>query len=130
MYIDMKNKLQHEYTEKGVRYMQCQNGCCYISVADDTQSVKCYYQVHTTLIKMFPESVPKKKSGRPAGWHFMAEYVDTNGNVYHKGEEQPELKGTLPPTKVTKKKTKRRSKAELEAAKIAKYRKAKAKAKA
>ena len=39
-------------------------------------------------------------TGRPAGWHFMNEYVDKDGNVFHKGKEQPELKGTLKPTKV------------------------------
>jgi hypothetical protein len=43
--------------------------------------------------------------------------------VYHKGVEVPELKGTLPPTEP--KKIKRRSKQEIEAEKIAKYRKAK-----
>ena len=39
-------------------------------------------------------------TGRPAGWHFMNEFVDKDGNVFHKGKEQPELKGTLKPTKV------------------------------
>ena len=39
-------------------------------------------------------------TGRPAGWHFMNEFVDKDGNVFHKGKEQPDLKGTLPPTKV------------------------------
>jgi hypothetical protein len=39
-------------------------------------------------------------TGRPAGWHFMNEFVDKDGNVFHKGKEQPKLKGTLPPTKV------------------------------
>ena len=39
-------------------------------------------------------------TGRPAGWHFMKEYVDKDGNVFHKGKEQLKLKGTLPPTKV------------------------------
>jgi hypothetical protein len=53
----------------------------------------------------------------------MKEFVDKNGNVYHKGVEVPELKGTLSPTKP--KKIKRRSKQEIEAEKIAKYRKAK-----
>jgi hypothetical protein len=60
---------------------------------------------------MFPEQdKPKRiKTGRPAGWHWMAEFVDKDGTVYHKGKEQPKLKGTLPPTKVVpKKKTKRR----------------------
>jgi hypothetical protein len=42
----------------------------------------------------------------------MAEFVDKDGTVFHKGKEQPKLKGTLPPTKVkpvAKKKTKRRT---------------------
>ena len=65
----------------------------------------------------FPEE-PKstyKPTGRPAGWHWMAEFVDTDGNVFHKGKEQPKLKDTLKPTKVKppKKKTKRRTKEEI-----------------
>ena len=35
---------------------------------------------------------------KPRGWHFMAEFVDSEGNVYFKGIEQPELKGSLSPT--------------------------------
>ena len=62
-----------------------------------------------------PEEKPKKVStGRPAGWHFMNEFVDKDGNVFHKGKEQPKLKGTLPPTKVQPvKRKKRRSKEEI-----------------
>ena len=30
----------------------------------------------------------------------MNEFVDKDGNVFHKGKEQPDLKGTLKPTKV------------------------------
>ena len=30
----------------------------------------------------------------------MNEFVDKDGNVFHKGVEQPKLKGTLKPTKV------------------------------
>ena len=62
---------------------------------------------------------PKEKksyrpTGRPAGWHWMAEFVDKDGNVFHRGKEQPKLKGTLPPTKIkAKKKTKRRTKDEI-----------------
>ena len=44
----------------------------------------------------------------------MNEFVDKDGNVFHKGKEQPDLKGTLPPTKIKpKKKVKRRSKEEM-----------------
>jgi hypothetical protein len=46
-----------------------------------------------------PADAPKKKSvGYPKGWRFMKEFVHENGTVYRKGEEQPDLKGTLQPT--------------------------------
>ena len=56
-----------------------------------------------------------KPTGRPAGWHWMKEFVDKDGKVYHLGKEQPKLKGTLKPTKVkpAKKRKKRRSKQEM-----------------
>jgi len=45
----------------------------------------------------------------------MAEFVDKDGNVFHKGVEAKQLKGTLPPTKITKTKvkTKRRTKQQI-----------------
>ena len=44
----------------------------------------------------------------------MAEFVDKDGTVYHKGKEVPELKGTLPVTVVKpKKQTKRRTQDEI-----------------
>ena len=49
---------------------------------------------------MIPSLRKKVSTGRPPGWHFMNEFVDKDGNVFHKGKEQPELKGTLKPTKV------------------------------
>tara|TARA_B100000287_G_scaffold219367_1_gene206903 strand:- start:117 stop:527 length:411 start_codon:yes stop_codon:yes gene_type:complete len=54
-------------------------------------------------------------TGRPAGWHWMKEFVDKDGTVYHNGKEVPKLKGTLPPTKVKPKKkaTKRRTKEQI-----------------
>ena len=66
----------------------------------------------------FPEE-PKsayKPTGRPAGWHWMKEFGDKEGTVYHMGKEQKKLKGTLKPTKIVptkKKKTKRRSKEQI-----------------
>ena len=63
-----------------------------------------------------PES-PKstyRPTGRPAGWHWMKEYVDKDGNVFHMGKEQSKLFGTLPPTKVKpRKKTKRRTQQQM-----------------
>ena len=66
----------------------------------------------------FPEE-PKsayKPTGRPAGWHWMKEFVDKDGTVYHMGKEQPKLKGTKKPTKVKpvkRKATKRRTKEQI-----------------
>ena len=68
------------------------------------------------MVGMPSEPVQRVSTGRPAGWHFMNEFVDKDGNVFHKGKEQPKLFGTLKPTKVkpiVRKKTKRRSKDEI-----------------
>lgn len=40
---------------------------------------------------------------RPKGYHLAKVFVDSEGNVFHKGVEQPELKGTLEPTVIKEK---------------------------
>ena len=113
----MKQK-QPEYKEKGVRYMMCKCGE-YISVGDNATGVICSNEVNRNMMIMFPELHEENKStykptGRPTGWHFMKEFVDKDGNVFHKGKEQPKLKGTLLPTKVkSRKKTKRRTREQI-----------------
>ena len=110
----MKYKETHEYKEKGVRYMRCQIGCCYISVGETATAVRCSREVNAVIAKMFPEKPKRVRTGRPSGWHFMNEFVDKDGKVYHKGVEQPKLFGTLEST-VTKpkKKMKRRTKEQI-----------------
>ena len=108
---------QPDYIEKGVRYMMCNCGT-YISVGETAVNVVCGTCVNKRMMMKFPElhegKPTRKTTGRPSGWHFMNEYVDKDGNVFHKGKEQPDLKGTLPPTKIKpKKKVKRRSKEEM-----------------
>ena len=39
-------------------------------------------------------------SVKPRGWKWMKEFVDSKGNVWHKGVEQPELNGKRPVTDV------------------------------
>ena len=102
------------YFVDGVAYMDCKiTGESVANVSLEAVSVIGSKALHSRMSKMFPESEPKSKprTGRPSGWHFMKEFVDKDGNVFHKGVEQPKLKGTLPPTKVKPKKkpTKRRS---------------------
>ena len=118
-----KEKIEYpEYTEKGVRYMMCSshyymkcNCGGYVAVGEDVVSVKCSTDVLRTMLRMFPlEEKTYKPTGRPAGWHWMTEFVDVDGNVFHRGKEQPKLKGTLKPTVVkARKKTKRRSRHQI-----------------
>ena len=107
MYMVKKNKEYMSFYEDGKRYMQCK--VCqseYVQTGEDTVAVTCSTCVQRICIsqmsleEMMPSLRKKVSSGRPAGWHFMKEFVDKKGNVFHKGKEQPELKGTLKPTKV------------------------------
>tara|TARA_A100000164_G_C21341697_1_gene511293 strand:+ start:74 stop:514 length:441 start_codon:yes stop_codon:yes gene_type:complete len=107
------------YFINGVPYMDCKiTGEPIRNVSTDAVSVVGNTALTGLLHKKFPETDKPsyRPTGRPAGWHFMNEFVDKDGNVFYKGKEQPKLKGTLPPTKVKpvkKKKTKRRSKEQL-----------------
>ena len=104
--MSKKNKQEWiSFTEDGQRWMICKH--CqseYVQVDENTSAITCSMCVQRKCLDEMPmdkffKSV-KPKTGRPAGWHWMAEFVDKDGTVYHKGKEQPELKGTLPPTKV------------------------------
>ena len=107
------------FTENGERYMQCRH--CqseYVKVDSDVVAVTCSHCVIKRTLALMPMdkyfAKTHKKTGRPAGWHWMKEFVDKDGTVYHLGKEQPKLKGTLKPTKVTPpKKTKRRTQEEI-----------------
>ena len=105
------------YYINGVPYMECKiTGDPVRNVSVEATSVIGSRAFMARMDKMFPiENKPKRvKTGRPSGWHFMNEFVDKDGTVYHKGKEMPELKGTLPVTVVKpKKKTKRRSQEEI-----------------
>lgn len=79
-----------------------------MSVAETTEKVVCW----ACVVRMIGNPVLKqdlsKNTGFPRGWKFMNEYVDKEGNVYHKGIIQPELKNTKNPSKVKKLTTKKK----------------------
>ena len=103
------------YFIDGIAYMDCKvTGDPVANVSMEAVSVVGSRAV-MGMVGMPKESKSSyRPTGRPAGWHFMNEFVDKDGNVFHKGVEQPKLKGTLSPTKVEpKKKTKRRTKEEI-----------------
>ena len=98
------------YFVDGVAYMDCKiTGEPVANVSTEAKSVIGSRAVMGMV--GLPKDKPKKvATGRPAGWHFMNEFVDKDGTVFHKGVEQPKLKGTLKPTKVV---AKRRTKEEI-----------------
>jgi len=125
-----RSKINYKsYTEDGQRYMICQNSVpegrwwkgfyCgeWIKVTEGTTAVLCPKCVNRVTEP--PTITPRyRPTGKPKGWQWMKEYVDKDGNVFHKGKEQPNLKGTLSPTVVAvKKKKKRLTKVEREAQK-------------
>ena len=104
--MSKKNKQEWiTFVEDGQLWMICKH--CqseYVLVDENTAAITCSSCVikKTLALKPMDEFFGKQRvsTGRPAGWHFMKEFVDKDGNVFHKGKEQPDLKGTLPPTKV------------------------------
>lgn len=100
------------------KMLECSKGCGRSEKVDaHIESVICWY---CTAMRIAPpeirSSVPKttQTSKKPKGWHFMKEFVDADGNVFHEGVEKPELKGTLPATPIKPKKTKAQKDAEKE----------------
>ena len=108
-----KQKIDTSYMVGKIRYVTCSKcGREVKGVGDTTVSAIC----SNCLVRMIPLPEPKGyvPTGRPTGWHWMSEFVDKDGNVYHKGKEQPKLFGSLPATKVKpKKKTKRRTEEQI-----------------
>lgn len=67
-------------------------------------TVTCYDCVNE-MMKQYDQPKTKNNNlntakGYPKGWRFMKEFVHASGLVYHKGIEQPDLKGTLTPTPI------------------------------
>ena len=117
----MKKEKQtyHSFVEDNQKFMQCKKCYQYTKTSEDSVAVTCELCITIININNYPDSLPKNitSSGNPPGWHFMKEFVDTDGNVFHKGKDQPKLKGTLKPTVIkpkikTKKKMERDSKHE------------------
>ena len=104
--MSKKNKEEwisfHEDEQRWMICKSCQSQ--YVSCSENTKAVTCARCVMVIDINKFPDTLPKhsvrKSSGKPPGWHFMNEFVDKDGSVFHKGKEQTDLKGSLKPTKV------------------------------
>ena len=98
------------YFVNGVAYMDCRKtGEPVANVNINAVSVMGSKALHNRCLSLMSEDERKRlfsssartaSSGRPRGWRWRKEFVDLDGTVFHKGVEQPKLKGTLKPTNV------------------------------
>ena len=91
------------------RYMACKR-CGQMQQVDSTTTACTCWSCVQEMVEPPKETRSRVTTGRPFGWHFMKQFVDKDGKVYHKGVEQPKLKGTLKPTVVSQKVSKPRLK--------------------
>ena len=80
-----KKKIEyHSYTEGSVRYMVCSMCGNYERVGELATAVKCSRCVNMIMMNQCPyeESKSYKPTGRPAGWHWMTEFVDKDGMFF------------------------------------------------
>ena len=84
------------------RYMECKLCGQMAKCGEDTTAITCSDCVNEMSD---PVESTYKKSDKPRGWTLMSEFVDKDGNVYHRGIEQSKLKGTINPTPVVKSST-------------------------
>lgn len=71
-----------------------------IIVNESTEHALCWACLVRLMGNPAQPTEIKKNTGFPRGWKFMNEFVDKEGNVYHKGVLQPKLKNTISPTKI------------------------------
>lgn len=84
-----------------------------LEVSDNIVSAVCW----RCLARLVPAPEEKKSQssiGFPRGWQFMNQFVHSDGKVYHKGVEQPELFGKFEATKIKESEPKRRKKETLD----------------
>lgn len=108
--VDKKTEWAVEY-RKGIawnqnpdtnyRYMACKKCGQMQQVDTATTATTCWCCVQE-MVEPPQETKSRVTTGRPFGWHFMKQFVDKDGTVYHKGVAKPDLKGTLEPTTVEK----------------------------
>ena len=99
-----KKQKYHSFYEDGIRFMECSIcGSFEEGIDKSTKSVVCSECLMRKALKLW-DPMKNTRTGikKAKGWHWMKEFVDADGNVFHKGKKMSKLKGTLPPTKIKK----------------------------
>lgn len=95
-----KSQVARLKVEHKTKWLSCTTCSNEVEVDENVLAVKCWKC--TCELAPLEKRLTVQKSDKPAGWRFMAEFVDKDGNVFHFGEEQPKLKGTREPSDVEK----------------------------
>ena len=106
-YVDDRKHVACENSIPDGRFWKgkiCRN---FVAVAETSVAAVCWQCVAKIVEPPIQRSV-QEKSDKPKGWKFMKVYVHKDGTVYHKGIEQPSLKGTLPVTVIQPKEDKKK----------------------
>lgn len=105
-----------------MKTIECSSCGLLCKVSEETTKIICSDCVIDSLVKSDKRTTTKRRVGYPKGWRFMKEFVHSNGTVYHRGVEQPELKGTLQPTVIDlKPKVNRKDKKEKQQSLLEEY---------
>lgn len=100
------------FSKQSLKTLDCDCGRTE-NVDIDCVSVVCSICVQQKIpAPVINQPYVKKVSTKPKGWHWLKEFVDKDGTVYHKGKEIPELKGTKEPTNSEKIKSSQKEKRE------------------
>jgi hypothetical protein len=88
--------------------VECSDCGRFMTVSDTAIGGICSTCTHRRCLSLLSDSErdklygvsPENRTTKPRGWRWMTEFVLADGTVYHKGVEQPDLKGTRPITDV------------------------------
>lgn len=94
-------------SEPGGKWWKGKECDSYTVVSANATAVLCWRCVNQH-VEAPSDRLTAQKSNKPKGWKFMKVFVAQDGTVYHKGEEQPSLKGTLPVTVIQPKQDKKK----------------------
>ena len=98
-----KKQKYYSFIEEGIRYMECSTCGSFVdNVGFEATAAICYRCLTIRSLNLWNPFIKKSTNRKPKGWHWMKEFVDKDGNVFHKGKEMPKLKGTLPSTEIKK----------------------------
>ena len=97
--------------------IECQNcGALHHNQPAGTKLKMCYECICEEIYPLLDTQTSSvvKRTGYPRGWKFKKVFVHSDGTVYHLGVEQPDLKGSLPPTTIVAKPKKSKYEKETE----------------